>query len=792
MPNRYIHMHVAREAIHNLSANTEAGNFFIEGTGLSADEISKIAQNEPTYLAFGAIGPDFFFSLPDFRPPLGYGLWWGIYLGVLLEEGLQRDIITPYEEEYEETYQRSSDIQDTASGGQRQQARAIDDRKRQLLRKIIVALASTQYDLAGFTLGSVPKGFDEALFPWNDMLHYRKTFEFARTLWEMAEQEQNETWKNRFRAFALGWMSHCAADTTGHAFVNTKVGGPYRLHWGRHALVENHMDTWLYEQNYKNDERYNHYAASALHLWLAFEKGTGASMYDLFEDNEGAVNKLRPEYELGQSDNARRDRQSKWDCKAALPSELAKFIVDALQKVYPVDGIDKTPQIIADIKPGSKGYPSPDDLQTAYEWFMRNVKSSTTFLDNYAPPQPPEFLNKYIDLSSVPLPPLPEGAIGSGPPDYIDSLEDLSRAIFALLAMLDSLTQYPRAVDANIHNFFNSISSFPERWGRYIFEELPLYQALLSVHWFLSMKGLATPLPWEISYPLVCIGRGIDIKVDLETALFETYGGIIDIVNIYDSPDQMLHPDPVTPFPFVSAWSKGVPEQSGREKDYPRETVTDPPGTDYTLMSQSLHVLSHPLSENHDAEIPTQFVKPWKYPSTDLNNNHNPSEKPSTVSGPFKTGDDPRVLIDNRSGDNETRKNYQESENQDKTDRLNENTMNRNLGGPVDFTCYVMAQLTRNEVPEKIANFNLDADRSYGSLCWDWERSIDNHFSRPTDYLYDRTEGHLSFSKKHHDYLTPLSPGYGWDASEKRSEADEYTEHQPWANHRKPVKIKFL
>src|SRR5947209_15501047 len=43
-------------------------------------------------------------------------------------------------------------------------------------------------------------------------------------------------------AFALGWMSHLATDVAGHCFVNEKCGGPYRLHWQRHHLIENRSE----------------------------------------------------------------------------------------------------------------------------------------------------------------------------------------------------------------------------------------------------------------------------------------------------------------------------------------------------------------------------------------------------------------------------------------------------------------------------------------------------------------------------------------------------------------------
>jgi hypothetical protein len=60
--------------------------------------------------------------------------------------------------------------------------------------------------------------------------------------------------------------------------------------------------------------------------------------------------------------------------------------------------------------------------------------------------------------------------------------------------------------------------------------------------------------------------------------------------------------------------------------------------------------------------------------------------------------------------------------------------LNEHLGDPQDYTAYLIATLTRDNIDlDKLANFNLDADRGYGYLAWDWLReksglSIPNAF----------------------------------------------------------------
>lgn len=72
---------------------------------------------------------------------------------------------------------------------------------------------------------------------WFDMLHYRKTGEFAKNLVAIAD---NGTAKQR--AYAYGYLSHITGDVIGHAYVNQVVGGPYRLASQRHVVVESFMD----------------------------------------------------------------------------------------------------------------------------------------------------------------------------------------------------------------------------------------------------------------------------------------------------------------------------------------------------------------------------------------------------------------------------------------------------------------------------------------------------------------------------------------------------------------------
>jgi hypothetical protein len=78
---------------------------------------------------------------------------------------------------------------------------------------------------------------------WFDMLHYRNTGLFAKNLVKNATSDIQ-------LAYALGYLTHVAADTVGHAYVNRIVCGPYRLHPQRHVIIENFIDSATYHDQF--------------------------------------------------------------------------------------------------------------------------------------------------------------------------------------------------------------------------------------------------------------------------------------------------------------------------------------------------------------------------------------------------------------------------------------------------------------------------------------------------------------------------------------------------------------
>src|SRR2546425_9577901 len=71
MPGPYIHMSSMRHAATQLAQNSYqvVGSSYINPTWTGADvrKLGQIMQDHPNFANLGAIGPDLFFFLPDFR-----------------------------------------------------------------------------------------------------------------------------------------------------------------------------------------------------------------------------------------------------------------------------------------------------------------------------------------------------------------------------------------------------------------------------------------------------------------------------------------------------------------------------------------------------------------------------------------------------------------------------------------------------------------------------------------------------------------------------------------------------
>ncbi len=769
MPGWYIHLNVARKAIAALDKNqTSSGIFGADGP--TAAQLRDIGAANPAYVALGAIGPDIFFLLPDFKPPLGGMLWKLASTVEDLYTWWDDNFLGPYESAIGPIGNNLQDELNALTGGLKDSLEGIFNQAFSYLKDTIVKLILEQYDFFGLLSSGMSSGFDEQTFFWSDMLHYRATYRFGAVLWQRANDPAivpDATQRARFQAFALGWMSHLATDVTGHAFVNQKAGGPYRLHWQRHHLVENHMDALVYNTDHGAQAIYDEMSNSALHLWLAFN-GDGSSRVDSF------VAEPNPPYPPGDSSADITGRHAVWDVDSDMPDDLAEFIAGTLKAVFepslmadPDGMVACCPTIISTLDSRvpieGNGYAEAADIAGAYWYLYRYVKWTTTDFYKIRRPEPPQ----PVVIPSFPSPPgSGDSDPGPGASDDDSVWKDILDFLLSLLAWalyLAEVAIWPAAVVLGI---IGGSITYPLRWALYEYLELPLYNLWLALHTYLAMTGYVMPMPGEINSGLNTLGVSVaDNWATTIVALGDPDGGLV----------------PAT----LSSDESGNPTGA-----FPRDVLLDPPN----FISKVFNSIFKAGSPAVNGEYPSEFTRPWRFPAADNAGDAVNTEQPPTAAGPYKTGMDANALFGAMPGTQEARTRLEEARSEADTRKavLTLLREGHHLGDPMDYTAYVIATLTRNNVDiEGLANFNLDADRGYGYLTWDWLRRRDST-SKPDAFAgnEDPAHGNVPTPVSEHVYPTPELPGYGWNPADQQSGAatPEFDPADPQAS----VHIRYI
>ena len=766
MPAWFIHMNVAKKTIHDLNYNPRVTSIF-NRIGPPAKIITDIATGNPAYFALGSIGPDLFVFLPDFKPPLGPP----VYNIMKFMQGFY-DEIEPYIKAYEDSLgpvvDHGLDIASALSGGLLQ---TLTDTASLFIYKCVTSLeefAVAQYDWFSILGSGVPSGYDEQTFFWSDMLHYRKTFEFGARLWQNANTDQE-------RAYALGWMTHLGTDVVGHSFVNQKCGGPFRLHSLRHHLIENHMDAYVYDREFGSQPMYRSLCGAAQHLWIAF-RDDGARLPGSHADF------LKPHTRPIFDPKDKQAMKDAWDINSDLPEGIKDLLIKTLQDVYPdlpkphqTKGSEEQcadhPAILSNGYPKQSDVdvtdfyvaeiPNHGDIETAYFYLYHYVKMITTDYYKMQPPSaPPVF--PWPDFPSPPGSPFGDGSSDIG----LTIWEVLLAIVSWLLFIAECLLWLLAALAAGILGPL----TWPARELVYQYVQLPMYNAWLSMHWVLSFTGYATPLPQEISRSLHTLGVGFpDMWKQLLAELNDPTGGLLG-----DLPLQGTEPSGVD-----------------RDEVYPRDVVSDPQSSIPTIPSAIVTLFDND-------EGCSEFTRPWLFPIFDNSGRRVPTEYPriGAAASPYRSGQDAYDLMMFTPGDGQF---MADLEDEIKSGSANQTVNivtaglknNKHLGDPSEYSAYVIAKLTRDK-PDKIVNFNLDADRGYGFQCWDWLR-FEKYLAAPAAYQ----DGNKSMNSEH-IYHVPCQAGSGWDDEDILANQPlpktPFTKHNPYEqdNYMRPVKIRFI
>ena len=438
------------------------------GDALTATEYGALQSllanpaNHP-YLFVGCHGPDpFFFNTKDLNPVLGKFVelhndlvdFLRDFEEMLLSAVPQPvlDALAAFEEAANEV------IEDSALLSEIQQT--FDD-----LNNLLAAFATlltealkafvSEFNLFDLIEHPYRDGASEGEWWWFDAMHYRKTGKFAEA---MLEETRDMTSPNHL--YALGYLTHVAADTVGHAYVNLYCGGAYRSHGQRHKTGENFQDVFnLLGVNLSGGITNDDFNYSKLHALYNFNY-TG-----VISDTEPAED-------------------------PTLPAGLASFIADTLNRIYQEDP-DADPDYAKKITASDV-----DDTYRLWYRFMRGFTESGTL-------PPPVAYSLTAELREVWEKTMDNlGDVGDFLEDAVDSASDFGiLSIFIILAALVAAAVLAAAAIAD--GVAGAIATLGTSTIRYaaclIYEQV--YNAFQNFRLAIALNGLAFPMREHLGEP---------------------------------------------------------------------------------------------------------------------------------------------------------------------------------------------------------------------------------------------------------------------------------------------------
>jgi hypothetical protein len=717
MPGWYVHMDAARQTAERLRAGQLPPGFAVDPA--EAQALGEVCHTWRNYLALGSLGPDLFYMLPDFANTKGCVIRQVVQWALDVWEVIDAEFVSKWEKWIEPVSTNASQLASQLTGGLSAQLGQILNELASAIMTAFKGLLATMGDWFGVLTSGVPQAYSDDGFYWSDMFHYRRTYQFAFVLFEQAREALAAATDDTSRrdaearlAFAVGWMTHCATDVTGHPFTNAKCGGPYRDHWQRHHLVENHFDSQNYGATHPGP-LYGEYGTSALHFWVAFRRRSDAPYagrddgpaYDCF----GAF----PPYDNGDGPTPAARRAAHFDLDSGgLPGHLTDALMDAMASVHR-DG----PRILTQDPPWSAtdatgdpdGRPNSDAMAQMWEIVYTYLKMTSR--DGLSPrkPLPPEVFTDH----SFPTPPGGGSGVDDDPARGADvddddfTLLDLLLALFAWAIYIAEVVLWLATV---LPGLILDIATFPAREVVYWTVVIPAWNLYMLARRALVMSGFLMPKPEEIDLGLTTLGTtgAFDIAAALDDPAGLGGGGFL-----------------------VNEPSGRLTATSPRSLDpaYPRNIVRDHPAdvSEPDLVA-ALGLTGHLryAGDGSDEFKPSEWIAPWRYPLRNQAGQGVPQEGGATHVGPYVTGDNSTVLLSGLAGDGTARQELEDAATPaDTSARLDALlAQDRHLGGPVDYSTYLVTCMLRDRGRAEfgVPDFNLDSDRGYAWRCWDWNR----------------------------------------------------------------------
>ncbi|MFB9236609.1 zinc dependent phospholipase C family protein [Plantactinospora siamensis] len=643
----------------------------------------------------------------------------------------------------------ASELLDDLTGGVLNEFKTGLEQLLDAIEAIGVQELTTFADVWGAMNTVVAKGFPEDSFLWSDMTHYRRTSALCQALVAQAQAQLDDSDAGQeryeqFLAYALGYITHIGTDTIAHSFVNEQCGGPYRDHPTRHHLIENHIDAWNYAQSgaggtiptdpWGKTDDYPEVSSSA--LWFAVQLTP--------QDPHG---KQRPS-PLSDDPAVRKEQL---DVDGEMPMWMAESIVRALKEtfadhphpqIYSGDayqqqidqgkltavvravtghGLDRPFQELLDaIAPPPpfavpKGFPLPWEVATAYRLMITLYKLNFNGGWELPKPRVPDvvIVPPMSDFTNLFQPPDFSGVNGDNPVEdvcdvFIALVQWVTKEIAAVIKLIGDL------IKAGL-----SPITYPVRVGLYEIA-MKVWDIATKTHDVMAHTGILMPhaeqrypdngeLKWpnEIDLPLITLGGTIDgaFKQALADAI-DPFGNLDQ-----DQSVVVAHSvrDPNQPYyPVLRYHADGRPPEDWefhRPWAYPQFSEFEQGGAN-TLVP-----------------TPTETYDPSKSDPTGPPGAYKPMRP-----GPYPEGTTPdQVFFRTDAGfDEQGRLGYESAQSPWQTDQLNEALIGHAerrvspLGDPVPFSAYLIGRLANPT--DYATQFNLDADRGYAYLTWDWIR----------------------------------------------------------------------
>lgn len=807
MPGHFTHIYTARRVADLLSdpATTSFGEAEVSlesvADGLTPQACGEIMRRWERFTAVGAVGPDLFFFSQDYSSgPLAAApfqddilmlamaaYYWGDAakeddyepLLVLLAEvngtfaEIARVLIQlkkawdEFVKVYNRTVKKYVDeivtVLDDLSGGVIEEFTTAISNLGNAILQIVEMEVLTYGDIFSWFSLKMRQGWDEQGFLWSDMLHYRRTSQMAANLLAEAKRQRDEGASQeqyeQFLAFAMGWVCHIGTDVVAHAFVNEQCGGPFRTHYQRHHVIENHMDAHNYRASGSVPGVPNTLPVDPMSATETFPDVDGSALvFAVALDDEHPEGWQRPETLSDDPEEAK----EQLDVDGALPDWLADGIVRAMIATYhkttpphiePANlgggpfqaglsasegavrdlldkaglGIDRPlSELFAMIAPDPDfevpaGYPLPWEVKVCYRFMISFYKLSFNAGYDLKKPRVPKVViwppaSDFTDLARVPD--------FSGPSSG-DPVEDICNAIKAILDWIKKEVDAAIKLGGDLIKALASPFTYPLRAGLH---ELAMigWNMATNAHEILSHTGFVYPhgerlyddgelaVPNEIDTSLITLGATVD------AAFAEALGHANDIMGNLDLGTDVLGElhDPLEPYPYLPV--REVQDSGHKPNEFRR------PWAHPKLSRRADGTLYETPIELWDVEAEMDRIGLNDEQRSRVRELLGDSEG-MTIPGPYRAGDVPDALfLGQDNGDPRQRYEYELAYSPAITDALNRRHIvlpqegSNPLGDIVPFSSYLIGRIL-SEAGYPV-DFNLDADRGYGYLCWDWTR----------------------------------------------------------------------